>query len=95
MHPVGDCLRYARGRRDDLVHHHEHGKEGVKTLSQKDITEKIDEKKTTTAESLVPGCQAVQMQPWSPPQTEVERTLQLCPAIRAILRQNASSKVDP
>jgi hypothetical protein len=49
-----------------LAHHHEHGKEGVKTLSQKDITEKIDEKKTTTAESLIPGCQAVQMQPWSP-----------------------------
>ena len=51
-----------------LAHHHEHGKEGVKTLSQKDITEKLDEKKTTTAESLIPGCQAVQMQPWSPRQ---------------------------
>ena len=30
-----------------LAHHDEHGKGGVKTLSQKDITEKIDGKKTT------------------------------------------------
>ena len=61
-----------------LAHHHEHGKEGVKTLSQKDITEKLDEKKTT-AESLIPGCQAFQMQSGLRAQTEVERTLQLCP----------------
>jgi len=47
-----------------MAHHHEPGQEG--TLSQKDITEKIDEKTTTTAESFIPGSQAVQMQPWSP-----------------------------
>src|SRR5262245_44663525 len=41
-----------------LAHHDEHGKGGVKTLSQKDITEKIDGKKTkaTTVEvTLGPG----------------------------------------
>jgi hypothetical protein len=35
-----------------LAHHHEHGKGAVKTLSQKDITEKINGKKTkATSES--------------------------------------------
>jgi quercetin dioxygenase-like cupin family protein len=41
-----------------LAHQHEHGKAAVKTLSQKDITEKIDGKKTkaTTVEvTLGPG----------------------------------------
>jgi quercetin dioxygenase-like cupin family protein len=41
-----------------LAHHDEHGKGGVKTLSQKDITEKIDGKNTkaTTVEvTLGPG----------------------------------------
>ena len=41
-----------------LAHHDEHGKGGVKTLSQKEITEKIDGKKTkaTTVEvTLGPG----------------------------------------
>jgi quercetin dioxygenase-like cupin family protein len=41
-----------------LAHHGEHGKGGVKALSQKDITEKIDGKKTkaTTVEvTLGPG----------------------------------------
>ena len=41
-----------------LAHHDEHGKGGVKTLSQKDITEKIDGKKamaTTVEVTLGPG----------------------------------------
>jgi len=78
-----------------LAHHHEHAKEGVKTLSQKDITEKIDEKKTTTAESLIPGCQAVQMQPWSPRANRSRTYPSTVSGIRAILRQSAPAKVDP
>jgi quercetin dioxygenase-like cupin family protein len=41
-----------------LAHHDEHGKGGVKTLSRKDITEKIDGKKataTTVEVTLGPG----------------------------------------
>ena len=41
-----------------LAHHDEHGKGGVKTLSQKDITEKMDGKKakaTTVEVTLGPG----------------------------------------
>jgi quercetin dioxygenase-like cupin family protein len=41
-----------------LAHHDEHGKENVKTLSQKDITEKLDGKKakaTTVEVTLGPG----------------------------------------
>ena len=41
-----------------LAHHGEHGKGGVKTLSRKDITEKIDGKKakaTTVEVTLAPG----------------------------------------
>ena len=41
-----------------LAHHGEHGKGGVKTLSRKDITEKIDGKKakaTTVEVTLGPG----------------------------------------
>jgi quercetin dioxygenase-like cupin family protein len=43
-----------------LAHHDEHGKGGVKTLSQKDITEKIDGKKTkaTTVEVTLEAGQA-------------------------------------
>jgi hypothetical protein len=57
-----------------LAHHHEHGKGRVKILSQKDITEQIDEKKTTTAESLIPGCQLSKCGLGLRAQTEVERT---------------------
>lgn len=41
-----------------LAHHNEHGKGGVKTLSRKDITERIDGKKakaTTVEVTLGPG----------------------------------------
>jgi hypothetical protein len=78
-----------------LAHHHEHGKEGVKTLSQKDITEKLDEKKTTTAESLIPGCQAVQMQPWSPPQPKSNAPFNCVRQFEQFFGRNASAKVDP
>jgi hypothetical protein len=78
-----------------MAHHHEHGKGGVKILSQKDITEKIGGKKTKAAESLIPGCQAVQMQPWSPRANRSRTHPATVSGIRAILRQNASAKVDP
>jgi|SRR6516165_10706132 quercetin dioxygenase-like cupin family protein len=58
MHPVGDVFGTLAVGGITLAQHGEHGKGGVKTLSQIDITEKIDGKKakaTTVEVTLQPG----------------------------------------
>ena len=76
-----------------LAHHHEHGKEGVKTLSRKtslrSSTRRDDGRVINTRMSSFPNAA------WSPRANRSRTHPATVSGIRAILRQNASAKVNP